>query len=399
MNLENKNIDETLTLSRTLIIVMSIASGVAVANIYYLQPLLGSMAQFFHITQAHAGFIATLIQIGYAGGLLFILPMADILEKRKLICIMLLLSATFLFLFYLSSNVIIASFTAFGIGFTSIVPQLLIPLGAQMSKPEERGKVIGSIMSGLLIGILLSRVLSGMIGNYLGWKSIYLIAMFCMLILAVILRIMLPKCYSSSKITYITSMKSLKSLIVKYYTLRESAIIGAMAFCAFSAFWTALTFLLQGSHYKMGSDIAGLFGLVGVIGALFSPLAGKLSDTKGFRYTVKLTIIIVMISYIVFLIFGFRLCGLIIGVILLDLGVQCCNVSNQANIHRLSEEARNRITAIYMVSFFLGGALGSYLGALIFQHFNWFGVCILGLTTQVVALAVYYKGKLNTSSA
>jgi predicted MFS family arabinose efflux permease len=400
MDLENINSNENkASISRTLILVMSLASGITVANIYYLQPLMAHLALFFHITKAQAGLIATLVQVGYACGLLIILPMADIVNKRKLISIMLVLSGLCLFLFYLSTHVFLASLAAFGIGFTSIIPPLLIPLGAQMAKPDERGKVIGSIMSGMLVGILLSRVLSGIIGNYWGWKSIYLLAMFCMFVLAIVLHNLLPRCDRCCEISYIESIKSLKTLFLQYYPLRECAVIGALAFCSFHAFWTSLTFFLQGSPYYMGSDVAGLFGLVGVIGAIISPIAGKVTDLKGSRYTVKVTIVIVFISFIVFLFFGFQMWGLIIGVILLDFGVQCCNVSNQAAINRLNDEARNRITAIYLVSFFLGGAFGSYFGALIFQHFNWLGVCVFGLVTQGVALSIHYRGKTYISSA
>lgn len=392
MELESSN--STTSLNGTLLLIMSMASGITVANIYYLQPLLAHMASDFHISQTQAGMITTLVQVGYASGLLLILPLADILEKRRLICLMVLLSAVFLFLFYLSPNAFLSAFLAFGIGFTSMVPQLLIPFGAQMSRPEERGKVIGCIMSGLLIGVLLSRMLSGVLGTYFGWRSIFLLATFLMLLLSLILWHVLPISITISTITYVASIKSFKSLFVKHQELRESALIGAMAFCAFSAFWTSLTFLLE-SYYHMGSDIAGLFAIIGVAGALFSPIAGKVTDLKGARYTVRITIGIILLSFLIFLFFGYSLFGLIIGVFLLDLGVQCCNVSNQTNIHRIGDEARNRIASIYMVSFFLGGAFGSYLGALFYEAFGWIGVCILGIMTQIVALLRYYYSFLS----
>lgn len=390
MDFEIKPSNSSTPLNKMLILVMAVASGITVANIYYLQPLLAQMASYYHITQTQAGITATLVQVGYASGLLLILPLADRIEKRRLICVMLSLSAAFLLLFYLSPNRYLSSLIAFGIGFSSIIPQLLIPYGAQMAKAEERGRVIGCIMSGLLIGILMSRVLSGILSSLFGWRSIFLLATFFMLVLLFILRSILPKSIVVSNITYFSSLKSLKSLFIKLHELRISALIGAMAYCAFSAFWTSLTFLLQSSHYHMGSEVAGMFGIVGVVGALFSPLAGKLTDTKGARYTIRLTIFIILVSFILFLFFGYHLSGLIAGVILLDLGVQCCNVSNQTNIHRLCEQARNRISSIYMVSFFLGGALGSYLGALFYEKFGWIGVCVFGIMTQIIALLGYY---------
>ncbi|SMC18451.1 Predicted arabinose efflux permease, MFS family [Clostridium acidisoli DSM 12555] len=394
MKLDKQNCVNKSPLNHYLILVMSIASALTVANIYYMQPLLAKIAQYYHVTQGYSGLLATLTQIGYAFGIFLILPLADIIEKRDLILSMLLGAAVFLLLLFFSSNIVIALFASFGIGFCSIVPQLLIPLAAQLANPNERGKVIGSIMSGLLIGILLSRVVSGFVGKYMGWKSIYLMAAFFMFMLLVILRFTLSKSYAGSKIKYSESLKSMVVLIKQFPILRESSIVGSMVFLAFSAFWAALTFLLQSSHYNMGTDAAGLFGLAGIVGALFSPLAGKISDKKGARFTVGINIVVIIAAYVVFIIFGFQLWGLIIGVILLDLGVQSCNVSNQTRIHQLSEEARNRVTSVYMVSYFLGGAVGSYLGTFSFQHFGWIGVCVIGFLSQLSAVYAHtYKLK------
>lgn len=391
--LEQRGVSEHQTqLTRPLIGILSAASGIAVANIYYLQPLLSQMAADYHITQSSAGLVATLTQIGFAFGLLFLLPLADIVEKRRLIGTVLICASASLTLLYFAPNLIVASIASFAVGFTSIIPQLLIPLGAQLAKPQERGKVIGSIMSGLLIGILLSRVVGGVVGNYFGWKTIYLIAAILMLCLMAILRFRLPKCYALSQIKYRESLKSIPLLMKRFSALRESSVIGAMIFCAFSAFWTALTFLLQGPHYRLGADAAGLFGLVGIIGALFSPIAGRISDQKGARFTVGINIAVIAVSFLVFSIFGYSMAGLIVGVILLDLGVQCGNVSNQTRIQRLNAEARNRVTAIYMISYFLGGALGSYLGAWGFQHYGWAGVCALGLISQGIAAGRFVYG-------
>ncbi len=395
MESENKNNVNPSSLNKHLILIMSVASGLTVANIYYIQPLLAGIAQYYHVTQEYSGLLATLTQIGYALGLLLILPLADILEKRRLVLTMLLGAAISLLLLFFSPTITIALFASFGIGFCSVIPQLLIPFAAQLANPKERGKIIGSIMSGLLIGILLSRVVSGFIGRYMMWKNIYFIAAFCMLLLWVALRFILPKSYGDSKIKYIDSLKSMIVLFRQFPALREASVVGAMVFLAFSAFWTALTFLLQSSSYHMGTDVAGLFGLVGVVGALFSPWAGKISDKKGARFTVGINIVVIIAAYIVFGIWGFQLCGLIVGVILLDLGVQSCNVSNQTRIHQLSEEARNRITSVYMVSYFLGGALGSWLGTVSFQRFGWIGVCFIGLFSQLIAGYVHINGKKN----
>lgn len=242
-----------------------------------------------------------------------------------------------------------------------------------------------------MIGILLSRVVSGFVGKYTVWKNMYFIAACLMFLLWIGLRFSLPKNYGDSSVKYSASLTSMVSLIKRFSVLRTSAIVGAMSFLAFSSFWTALTFLLQGQHYHLGSDATGLFGLVGIVGALFSKTAGKLSDKKGTRFTIGLNILITIAAYIVFSLWGFQLWGLILGVILLDLGVQSNNVSNQARIHQLGDQVRNRVTSVYMVSYFLGGALGSWLGAFSFQYFGWLGVCAVGLVSQIIAGCVHLR--------
>lgn len=362
----NSSIDNTNTrpiLTKLLILVMSIACGLTVANLYYIQPLLGDIAKTFHVDQLSIGFAAMLTQIGYAIGMIFILPLGDIKEKRNLIVIMLLFSVISLMSMFFSSNIYILTISSFAVGFTSIIPQLIIPLAAQLSNPQQRGQTIGTIMSGLLIGILLSRTVSGILGSYLGWRIVYLIAAIMMFALMLILRKLIPLCNPISDIKYSELLKSMIHLIKTEPILRESSLNGALMFSAFSAFWTSLIFLLESSHYNMGAEAAGLLGLVGVSGALAAPLVGKVADKRGSRFAIGICIVVVIVSYLLFFLFGFKIWGLVLGVILLDLGVQSCNVSNQARVHSLNEETRNRLNTIYMVSFFLGGAFGSFLGS------------------------------------
>jgi predicted MFS family arabinose efflux permease len=196
-------------------------------------------------------------------------------------------------------------------------------------------------------------------------------------------------CPSTSKLEYKELFKSMLGFAKSLPVLREASLNGAMMFAAFSAFWTSLVFLLQSSHYHMGADAAGLFGLVGIAGALAAPVVGRIADKRSPRFTVGVGMVIVTAAYLCFLLFGFRLRGLIIGVILLDLGVQSCQISNQARIHALSDEARNRINTVFMVSYFIGGALGSFLGSFSYEHFSWKGVCIFGLLTQLIAATGY----------
>ena len=392
-HLNNDIVENKYVLNNLLIMVMAIACGATVANLYYIQPLLADIAKTFDVTQVSIGFAAMLTQIGYAIGMLFILPLGDIKEKRTLIIIVLLGSILSLMSMFFSSNIFMLTFSSFAIGFTSIIPQLIIPLAAQLSNPKQRGQIIGTIMSGLLIGILLSRTFSGILGGYFGWRIVYLIAAIMMLVLMIVLRKLIPLCKPTSDIKYTQLLKSMIKLIQTEPVLREISLNGALMFAAFSAFWTSLIFLLESSHYNMGSEVAGLFGLVGIIGALAAPLVGRIADKKNPKFAIGISIVVVIISYIFFFLFGFKVWGLILGVILLDLGVQSCNVCNQTIVHSLNPETRNRLNTIYMVSFFLGGAFGSFFGSFSYAHFGWYGVCIFGIATQILAVIIHKTAK------
>ncbi|MDD7795360.1 MFS transporter [Clostridium sp. 'White wine YQ'] len=394
--MENLNYESSKTkpiLTNLLIMVMSISCGLTVANLYYIQPLLADIAKTFNVSEISVGSAAMLTQVGYAVGMILILPLGDIKERRGLITLMLLFSVLSLSSMFFSQNITMLMISSFAVGFTSIIPQLIIPLAAQLSNPEERGKIIGTIMSGLLIGILVSRTFSGILGGYYGWRIVYIIAAVMMIVLMIALNKLIPICTPVSDVKYIELLKSMARLIKSESALREASINGAMMFAAFSAFWTSLTFLLESSHYNMGPQAAGLFGLVGISGALAAPLVGRLADKKGPRFVIGICISIVILSYLLFLLLGFKVFGLILGVIFLDLGVQSCNVSNQTRVHSLNEEMRNRINTIYMVSFFLGGAFGSFLGSYSYAHFGWYGVCTFGIITQIVAIIVHKTAK------
>ena len=377
-------------LNKFLVLVMAAASGIAVANLYYIQPLLADIANTFQVTQVSVGFVAMLTQTGYALGMLFLLPLADIKEKKSLILLMLGCATGALTLMAFAFNIVILSIAAFAVGFCSVVPQLIVPLAAQLADPKERGRIIGSVMSGLLIGILVSRTFSGFVGEHLNWRAVYMIAAVLMVVLAFFLNRVLPVCPPINSIKYKKLFTSMWRLIKTLPTLREAALNGAMMFAAFSAFWTTLVFHLESPTYSMGADIAGLFGLVGISGALAAPFVGKLADKRNPKFTVGISMIIVIISYICFFTFGYRILGLIAGVVLLDVGVQSCQISNQARIHSLGDEARNRINTVYMVSYFLGGSLGSILGSFFYASFGWPGVCIFGLATLAVAMVNHF---------
>ncbi len=372
--------------------IMATTCAIAVANVYYNQPLLAIIGQSFHISVRQVGFIPMLTQIGFGVGLLLIVPLGDMMERRQLIVTMLAATTCALVAAAMSPNIVWLVVAHLAIGLTTIVPMLVIPFAAQLAGPKERGKVVGNVMSGLLIGILLARTVSGFIGATLGWRPMYWVAAGLMIVLAVVVAMLLPKSRPNSKMSYQKLMQSLPGLIQGQPVLRESSLIGAMLFGGFSAFWTTLVFLLEKLPYHYGSTVAGLFGLVGVVGAMAAPIAGKLADKGSARRTVGVAVVITMSSFLTFWLFGYQLWGLIIGVILLDLGVQAGHVTNQARIYTLPSEIHSRLISIYMVSYFLGGALGSFLAAYGWSVWQWSGVCVVGVFMMVIAFTAYFRG-------
>ncbi|WP_274650747.1 MFS transporter [Paenibacillus humicola] len=376
-------------LSRGLVLLMAVSCGISVANLYYSQPLLADIARTFHTSARDIGFVSMLTQIGYAVGMLLFIPLGDTKERRGLIVTLLIAVGLSLLAVATAASLPWLYAASFAVGVTTVAPQMIIPLAAQMAAPEERGKVIGNIMSGLLIGILLARTLAGFVGDWLDWRAMYLLAAVMMAVLAAVLRKMLPASYPDKTMTYGKLMKSLGSLIAGQRTLREASLIGALMFGSFSVFWTALTFYLEGPNYGYGSEVAGLFGLVGVVGAGAASLIGRASDRVDPKWMVGFAILTGLLSFCSFRLFGSALWGLIIGVILLDLGVQGGQVSNQTRIYALLPDARSRLNTVYMVTSFVGGSLGSSFGTFAWSLWGWPGVCAVGGSLTILAFLVW----------
>ncbi|WP_462410751.1 MFS transporter [Neobacillus sp. Marseille-QA0830] len=380
---------EHQSLSKKMILLMALACGAAVANLYYNQPLLAEMARTFHASANEVGNIGMVTQIGYAVGMFLFVPMGDMTERRRLIVLLLLAVTASLIGVATAQNLPWMFAASLAVGITTVVPQVIIPLAAQLAGYKEQGKVIGIVMSGLFVGILLARTFSGVIGGILGWRAMYWIAALMMLALAVILRTFLPKSHPETKLSYPQLFKSMGQLIATQPVLREASMIGAMMFSAFSIFWTSLSFLLEGAPYHYGAEVAGLFGLVGVVGAAGSPIVGRLSDRFNIKQIVGLLIGITLVSYLFFGFLGAYIWGLVAGVILLDLGVQGAQVSNQTRIYSLIPEARSRLNTVYMVSYFLGGSLGSSLSGYAWGLWKWPGVCLTGGIMIMIGLMVW----------
>lgn len=384
-------------LSGALIFLMSVASAISVANLYYSQPLLSNLSSYFHVSSTVIGISAMLIQIGFAIGLIFLVPLGDIVKQRSLILIMLICSMVALLELSFATNIVWFTVGSLFVGVTSITQMLLVTLAAHLANPESRGRVIGSVMTGLLIGMLLSRTVSGIIGTHWGWQRVYQIAAIMIAVLIIIFYFYLPQSSPDSTMDYRKLLISLGVILKEQPILRSSSVIGAMMFATFSAFWATLSFLLQSPIYNLGAQAAGMFGLLGAAGALAASVAGRGSDKKGPRFMLTIGISLSVAGFIFFLTCGYQMWGLVCGIILLDIGVQTAQISNQAKINSLDAASRSRNNAVYMAFYFTGGAVGTFLGSYFWGLFGWTGVCFLGIVFQVIAaIAHFYKADNTT---
>lgn len=372
---------------------LAVTAGAAVANLYYNQPLLPEIGHTFGVSDGRTGFVSTATQTGYAIGLLFFVPLGDVLERRRLMITLLGAVALALLAAALAPSLGLLVLASLAIGITTVVPQLVIPYAAGLVGPEQRGRIVGRVMGGLLIGILAARVVAGVIGAAIGWRAMFVIAAGAMLLLALALFRALAPGAPPARLSYPALLRSLGTIARSEPVLRDASLIGALVFLAFSAFWTTLAFrlLLPPLHY--GSSVAGMFGLVGIVGASAAPLVGRLADVRTPRSTVGIGLVLIVLSFLLFLFAGHTLVGLVAGVIILDAGMQTVGVSNQARIYRLAEQLHNRLNTIYMVSYFVGGSIGSALGVWAWRLWRWNGVCAVALVALAIAGVVYEIGR------
>ena len=378
-------------LARSVVWLFAAMAGLAVANLYYHQPLLGEIARGFGTSERQAGQISTVTQVGYAAGLLLFVPLADVRERRALVVWLLLGVALALTGAALAPSLGWLAAASLLIGLTTVVPQVIVPFAAGLAAPAQRGRVIGQVVGGLLVGILGARVVSGALGEALGWRMVFALAALLMLALALLARRALPAARPAARLGYAGLLRSLLPLLGREPVLREAAWIGAASFGAFSAFWTTLAFRLQTPPLDYGPRVAGLFGLVGIVGALAAPAVGRLIDRVAPHLTLGAGLVTSLAGYLLFLLFGGSLLGLAAGVVVLDAGAQLTGISNQARIYALSPELHGRLNTVYMASFFVGGAAGSLLGTLAWGARGWAGVCGVGLALLTLALGGWLR--------
>ena len=375
---------------------MAACTGLIVANLYYCQPLIILIAKEFKIPEANAGTVTYLTQAGYAIGLFFMVPLGDKIERKKQILMTTFASIIALIIAATAKSFLILQIASLLIGITSIVPQLILPLAASLSSPEQRGKVIGIIMSGLLIGILLSRTLSGFVGQLLGWRAMFWIAAGICLLIFFVIQNKFPVNRPQFQGSYGQLIQSLFTLIKTQPLLREATLINAFSFAQFGAFWTTMVLLLSEAPFHFNSATIGLFGIVGASGALAAPLVGKLGDKGNSRIAVGYGCLLLLISFVVYYFSAENVIGIIIGIVLMDIGIQGVHISNQTRVYSLLPEARNRLNTVFMSFSFLGTAAGSAYGLLLWKLGEWHTVTIGCIVLALLSLVVYgltYKSK------
>ncbi|WP_412174821.1 MFS transporter [Enterobacter sp. K16B] len=371
---------------------MSVATGLAVASNYYAQPLLDTIARAFNLSASSAGFIVTAAQLGYAAGLLFLVPLGDMFERRILIVSMTLLAAGGMLITASSQSLTMMIVGTALTGLFSVVAQILVPLAATLASPEKRGKVVGTIMSGLLLGILLARTVAGLLASLGGWRTVYWVASVLMVVMALALWRGLPKVKQENHLNYPQLLASVFSLFTQDKLLRTRALLGCFTFANFSILWTSMAFLLAAPPFNYSEGVIGLFGLAGAAGALGARPAGGLADKGKSHLTTSAGLILLLLSWAAIWYGHVSVLALIVGILVLDLTVQGVHITNQTVIYRVKPEARNRLTAGYMTSYFIGGAAGSLISASAWQHAGWSGVCGIGAIVAALNLVVWWRG-------
>lgn len=364
-------------ISRGLLLLLAVACGVTVGNLYYSQPLLPQMAGDLGVSDARMGSVVSLSQLGYALGLLLLVPLGDRMDRSRLIFLTAAASVPVLLLFALAPSASLLLPLSLLLGFVTVTPQIIVPYAAGLAGAEGRGRVIGTVMSGLFVGIVVARVVSGFLGQLLGWRLVYVLAAVATALLLPLLR-GLPRSVSGVGHSYGRLLRSLWHLLREEPVLRQSCFLGATTFACYSILWATLAFYLEGPSHGYGSAVTGLFGLTGLAGALTSLVVGRVADARGPLRTIAAGLLLLAFAYLC-LLGGTLLPLLALGACLLDAGTQSVHISNQTRVLGLSAEARNRLNTAYMVTYFAGGALGSYLGVAAWNAAGWPGVCLAGL--------------------
>lgn len=375
-------------LDRRLVLVMALISGLVVANSYYAQPLVDTIAGHFHASTTSVGLIVTASQVGYAIGLALLVPLGDLLERRRLLTWMLVGTCVCLLGMAFAPSWPVLAVAAILVGLGSVVGQVLVPFAATLARDDERGQVIGSVMTGLLLGILLSRVVAGLIAAVAGWRAVFVVAAALMLVASALVRT-LPVHPPAVQMSYGRLLGSVVAIIREEPVLRLRMAYGMLTYASFGVFWTSIGFMLAGGIYHWSDGQIGLFTLFGVAGALAAKFAGTLADRGYARWQTGIFIAVTALSFLLLWTGQSRVALLAIGVALLDLGIQGTHISNQSVFYPLRPAARSRLNTAYMTGYFAAGSLGSVASAVVYGAWGWGAVCVLGAVFPVIGTLVW----------
>ena len=368
---------------------MALASGLVVANSYYAQPVVETISASLHASTAQIGLIVTASQIGYAIGLAFLVPLGDLVQRRYLLDVMLAGTTLCLVTMALSPNWQVLGVAGLLVGVTSVVGQILVPLAATLAAPEERGKVIGDVMTGLLLGILIARVVSGLVTEVAGWRAMFWLAAALMVFTAVLLHRELPTVPSTTDESYRSLLASVFHLVAEEPLLRLRMIYGALTFASFGVVWTSIGFLLAEAPFGWSDAKIGLFTLLGVAGVVAARIAGTLADRGWAQRQTGVFVLVTAVSFAVMWFGRSNPLLLGVGVALVELGIQGTHISNQSLFYALRPDARSRLNTAYMTAYFAAGSIGSALSAVFYSRSGWTGVCVVGAAFPGVGFLVW----------
>ncbi|WP_338202394.1 MFS transporter [Candidatus Nephthysia bennettiae] len=341
----------------------AVAGGAAVGNLYWAQPLLDFIAHDLHTSPAAAGLLVTATQIGYAAGILLIVPLGDVLNRRRLIPVMMLCSAAALVMCALAPSMAALLIALTTVGLTTVAGQLLTPLAGDLADEARRGRVVGTVVSGILIGILVSRTISGLVAGAAGWRAIYVVAAVAAVVFAILLYRTIPPLAPKTRMAYPALIASVAGVVLRERTARWTLVLSATGFVAFTMFWTSLTFLLSAPPFSYPVSVIGLFGLAGLAGAIAAQRTGRLHDRGWSLPVTGAAWAVVLATFVVAAFAGRSVLLLLIVIVVLDIALQALGILNQLRVFAVSHEARSRLNTAYVTCNFIGGAIGSAAAA------------------------------------
>jgi predicted MFS family arabinose efflux permease len=378
--------------SRGKILMMAIIAGAVITNLYCTQPILPLIASDLRVDVATVDLVAGAGLFGFATGLALLLPLGDRFDRRKLVLAQIAVTFGFAVAAAIAPGIWSLIAASFGLGMVCCVPQQLVPFAAVMSLPSDRGRSVGTVVSGIMVGILLGRTVSGLIGAAFGWRAVYWSEAMAMIPVGLAAAALLPRGVPSTNLSYGRLLASLWPLARDHRPIRESMVIQALLWACFNAFWVNLAALLASGPWHLGSAWAGGFGLIGAVGALAASLGGRATDKLGPRRVVAASIGIVTLAYLLLAGAESSIIFLVIGVIVLDIGVQSGLVSNQTRAFAVDPKAQGRINSLYMTATFSGGAIGVSISGWLMARFGWTGIVIFGIVLGLVAAAIHWRG-------